>query len=234
MKDEKVAIVSGGNRGIGLEICRSLIRNGVKTVLCSRDLSAGEHAARELLLNGEFAYVRQLEVNDDASVDNLAEWVEKEFGRLDILVNNAAILIDRVPRAIDLDAGTLLKVLDTNLAGPLRLTRALAPLLRKSSAGRIVNMSSALGQVGFSGSDRPSYRLSKLALNGLTRMFAEEFAVDHIKVNAASPGLVRTRMGGESAPRNVAEGADTPVWLALLPADGPTGGLFKDRTLQPW
>ena len=234
MTDKKIAVVTGGNRGIGLEICRGLARAGVHVVVCSRDLAAGEQAAQLVRQGVGTVDVRQLDVNDETSANQLAERIGKEFGRLDILVNNAGILIDRVPRALDLDAGVLMQVLDTNVAGPLRLTRALAPMLRKSRAGRIVNMSSALGQVGFAGSDRPAYRLSKLALNGLTRMLADEFAVDHVKVNAATPGWVRTRMGGDTAPRSVEEGADTPVWLALLPDDGPTGGLFMDRTLQSW
>ena len=234
VSDRKIAVVTGGNRGIGLEICRGLAGNGVHTVLCSRDLSAGERAAQLLRQGGGTIEARQLDVNQDESANELAMWIEKTFGRLDILVNNAGILIDRVPRALDLEAGVLMQVLDTNVAGPLRLARSLAPMLRKSRAGRIVNMSSALGQVGFAGSDRPAYRLSKLALNGLTRMLADEFAADGIKVNAATPGWVRTRMGGDAAPRSVEEGADTPVWLALLPDDGPTGGLFMDRTLQSW
>lgn len=180
------------------------------------------------------AEARVLDVNVDASVQELASWIDKRFGYLDILVNNAGILIDHVQSALELEADVLMQVLDTNVAGPLRVARALAPALRKSKCGRIVNMSSAMGQIGYRGSDRPAYRLSKLALNGLTRMLAEEFAADRVKVNAATPGWVRTRMGGDGAPRSPEEGADTPLWLALLPDDGPTGGLFMDRKPMAW
>lgn len=210
------------------------MRKGVHVVLCSRSLAAGEQAAEQIRREGGRVEARVLDVNSVASAQDLAAWLEERFGRLDILVNNAGILIDHVPRALDLEADVLMQVLDTNLAGPLRLARALAAALRKSDGGRIVNMSSAMGQVGYAGSDRPAYRLSKLALNGLTRMLAEELAPDRIKVNAATPGWVRTRMGGEAAPRSPEEGADTPLWLALLPEDGPNGGLFMDRKMLPW
>lgn len=234
MNDPKVAIVTGGNRGIGLEICRALARNGVHVVLGSRELAAGEQAAERLRQEGGAVEARALDVDLDASVLELASWSEERFGRVDILVNNAAILIDRVPTAMDLEPATLMQMLDTNVCGPLRLARAVAPAMRRSGHGRIVNMSSVLGQVGIAGSNRPAYRLTKLALNGLTRMLAEDLAQDRITVNAATPGWVRTRMGGDEAPRNAEQGADTPVWLALLPDDGPTGGLFMDRKPIPW
>ncbi|MFM9967992.1 MAG: SDR family oxidoreductase [Burkholderiales bacterium] len=234
MSNKKVAVVTGGNRGIGLEICRGLVNAGVHVVLCSRDLAAGEIAAAELRRDGGLIDAHALDVNVDASAQTLASLIGERFGYLDILVNNAGILIDNIPRALDLEADALMRLMDTNVAGPLRVTRALAPLLRKSKAGRIVNMSSALGQLSYKGSDRPGYRLSKLALNGLTRMLAEEFAADGIKVNAATPGWVRTRMGGDAAPLSPADGADTPLWLALLPDDGPSGGLFNSRKLLPW
>jgi len=227
-------VVSGGNRGIGLEICRGLAREGVQVVLCSRDPGAGRQAAGELSRGGAAVQVRQLDVDDQSSVDALAAWLEHSFGGLDTLVNNAAILIDRVQRALDLDPAALAATFQTNVCGPLRLSRALVPLLRRSRHARIVNLSSVLGQAGYPGSDRPAYRLSKLALNALTRMLASELAEDGIKVNAVTPGWARTRMGGREAPRTAEQGAESVVWLVLAGDDVPSGGFYMDRKLIPW
>jgi NAD(P)-dependent dehydrogenase (short-subunit alcohol dehydrogenase family) len=234
MNDDKIAIVTGGNRGIGLEICRQLARAHVHVVLASRDPEAGERAAAQIAQDAGRVEARALDVTAESSVAAMASWIDERFGRLDILVNNAGILIDRVPTALDLDADMLHKLLDTNLAGPLRVTRALAPLLRRSRHPRIVNVSTALAQISFPGTDRPGYRISKMALNALTRMLAADLQADGIKVNAMSPGWVRTRMGGAEAPRSAEQGADTAAWLALIPDDGPSGGFFMDRKPIPW
>ena len=234
MSEGKIAVVTGGNRGIGLEICRRLARQGVHVVLASRDRNSGEVAAASLAADGGNVEAQTLDVNDVASVAALARWLGERFGRIDILVNNAAILIDRLPSALDLDAEVLQQMLDTNVCGPLRVTQALVPLLGRSSCARIVNLSSALGQISSPGSDRPAYRITKVALNALTRMLAADLLAAGIKVNAMSPGWVRTRMGGEEAPRSAEEGADTAIWLALLPQDGPSGGFFRDRKPIPW
>ena len=229
-----VAVVTGGNRGIGLEICRQLARERMEVVLCSRDARAGRHAAEELSRDGAMVLSHPLDVDEQESVDALAAWLERRFGRIDILINNAAILVDRVPRVLDLDAAILKSMLDTNVCGPLRVAKALVPLLRKSREARIVNVSSGLAQVSQPGSDRPAYRLSKLALNGLTRMLAADLKGEGIVVNSVSPGWVRTRMGGADAPRTTEQGADTVVWLALSQHGGATGGFYMDRKAIPW
>jgi NAD(P)-dependent dehydrogenase (short-subunit alcohol dehydrogenase family) len=164
--------------------------------------------------------------------------VKRIYGRLDVLVNNAAILIDEPggfkASLFDLKADTLRRTMETNLLGPIRLIQAAAPLMREQAYGRIVNISSSAGQLTDMGSGYPAYRMSKTALNALTRIAAAELGGGNVKVNAMCPGWVRTDMGGTSATRSPEEGADTAVWLATLPDDGPTGGFFRDRKPIAW
>jgi NAD(P)-dependent dehydrogenase (short-subunit alcohol dehydrogenase family) len=177
---------------------------------------------------------RPLDVTDQASVDRLARGVESEFGRLDILVNNAGVFLDRGQQAITADLDNVRRTLETNLFGPWQLCKALLPLTRRGGSGRIVNLSSGLGQLSEMGGGYPGYRVSKTALNALTGVLAAELQGTGILVNAACPGWVRTDMGGANADRSVEEGADTPVWLAMLPAGGPSGGFFRDRKPILW
>lgn len=228
--DSLIAVVTGGNRGIGLEISRQLTGKGVKVVIAARDPAEGEAAAKTL--GAEF---QPLDVSKPASITAFAAWLQTRHGRLDILVNNAGVLIDRAERIADgMDAEVLERTLLVNLYGPMRVTQALLPLLRASRSGRIVNMSSILAQLSGMGAGTPAYRISKTALNALTRVLAAELEGTGVKVNTMSPGWVKTRMGGEGAPRTVEQGADTAVWLALLPDDGPTGGFFQDRKQVTW
>jgi NAD(P)-dependent dehydrogenase (short-subunit alcohol dehydrogenase family) len=234
----KDAVVTGGNRGMGFETCRQLGQRGARVVLTSRDPAKGEAAARRLRDQGLDVRHHPLDVADDDSIGQLAEFVREEFGRLDILINNAGIVRgrdeprERAMRPFDAMPAGLRAVLATNLIGPFLLCQALIPLMRGS--GRVVNVSSGMGQLIDMGADFPGYRISKAGLNALTRIFARELAGTGIKVNAACPGWVRTDMGGAGATRSVEEGVDTTIWLATLPDDGPSGGLFRDKKPIPW
>jgi NAD(P)-dependent dehydrogenase (short-subunit alcohol dehydrogenase family) len=227
----RVALVSGGNRGIGLEICRQLAERGIALILGSRDEVGGKEAAEKLPGN---VVARQLDVADEESVDRLASFVEKEFGRLDILVNNAGILNDEGQRGVDADLNRVREALETNLLGAWRLCEIAIPLMRRNDYGRIVNISTGLAALEDMSGGWPGYRVSKTALNALTRILASELRGSGILVNSVCPGWVQTEMGGSRAPRPVEEGADTPVWAATLPKGGPTGGFFRDRRPIPW
>jgi NAD(P)-dependent dehydrogenase (short-subunit alcohol dehydrogenase family) len=231
---QRIALVTGANRGIGLEIARQLAAKGVRVILTARDLARAEDAAGKLAAAGLPVTGRQLDVTDQASVDRLARSVQEEFGRLDILVNNAGILLDRDQHGTDADLEAARDTLETNVLGPWRLSKVFIPLMRRGGYGRIVNLSSQLGQLESMGGGYPAYRVSKTALNALTRVLADELKGSGILVNSACPGWVRTEMGGQEAPRSVEQGADTPVWLATLPDDGPTGGFFQERRRIPW
>ncbi len=232
--EPRVAVVTGANRGIGLEICRQLAQEGIYTILTSRDEAKGQAARQELADAGLDIGYHQLDVTDPESIQRLAAYIKKEHGRLDILVNNAGIAIDKGTGVLHTDLETLRQTMETNLYGPLRLCQALVPLMRRQNCGRIVNLSSSMGQLSGMGSEAPSYRMSKTALNALTRILATYLEGTGILVNSMCPGWVRTDMGGRSASRSVKEGADTAVWLATLPGDDPTGGLFRDRKPIPW
>jgi NAD(P)-dependent dehydrogenase (short-subunit alcohol dehydrogenase family) len=230
----RVALVSGGNRGIGLDVVRQLGERGITVVLGSRDLERGEKIAAELEAKGLRVVPKQLDVRDEASVARVAREVEEEFGRLDVLVNNAGITDAWRGTAEDADFDAVKDVLETNLFGAWRLAKAVLPLMRRNGYGRIVNVSSGMGQLADMGGHSPGYRVSKTGLNALTRMLASELAGENILVNSVCPGWVRTDMGGSGARRSVEEGADTPVWLATLPDGGPSGGFFRDREPIPW
>jgi NAD(P)-dependent dehydrogenase (short-subunit alcohol dehydrogenase family) len=231
---KRIAVVTGANRGIGFEICRQLAGAGMHVVLTSRDEAQGEVAQQKLMGEGlEVAY-HPLDVTQSEGVERLAEWIQQKFGRLDVLVNNAGIAIDGGTGPLNVDIDTLRRTMETNLYGPLRLCQALVPLMRRHKYGRIVNMSSGMGQLSGMGTAAPTYRISKAALNALTGILAAALQGNGILVNSMCPGWVRTDMGGQNAPRSVEEGADTAVWLATLPDDGPTGGFFRDREPIPW
>lgn len=233
---QRVAVVTGANRGIGLEICRQLARSGdFRVVLTSRDEGKGRSAVNELRAAGLAVDYRKLDVTDGRDVKALADFLIHGFGRCDVLVNNAGVMADpRGSRVLDSNPATYRDTLETNFYGPLLLIQALVPLMKKGGYGRIVNVSSGQGQLSDMGGGTPAYRVSKTALNALTRTCAAELKGSGILVNSMCPGWVRTRMGGPSAPRTVAQGADTAVWLATLPAGGPSGGFFRDRKPIPW
>jgi NAD(P)-dependent dehydrogenase (short-subunit alcohol dehydrogenase family) len=217
-------LVTGANRGIGREIANQLARDhGFLVLAGARDPSTVEA--------GEKIVALELDVTDDASVGAALAGIEENPGSLDVLVNNAGVYGDSVGVA-DYDLASAHETFEVNLFGPWRLIQAALPLLRRSQAPRIVNVSSGGGQLEEMGSGRAAYRLSKTALNALTRTMAAE--EPRIKVNSICPGWVRTEMGGPSASRSVEEGADTAVWLATAGDDGPSGGFFRDREPIPW
>ena len=231
----RIALVTGGNRGIGLEICRQLARNGLSVVLTARDASTGKASAKALQDEGLSVEFQRLDVTSCRSIHACVAAVAGRRGRIDVLVNNAGIMNDpRGSRFLDSKLDTYRDTLETNLYGPLQLAQAVVPLMKAERYGRIVNVSSGQGQLAEMGAGTPAYRISKTALNALTRIVAAEFHGSNILVNSMCPGWVRTAMGGESAPRTPEQGADTALWLATLPDDGPTGGFFRDRQPIPW
>jgi NAD(P)-dependent dehydrogenase (short-subunit alcohol dehydrogenase family) len=235
MAEPRIAVVTGGNRGIGFEICRQLVKAGCTVVLTARDSRKGKAACSRLEAQGLAVEFQQLDVTQAKEIKALTAHLNRKFGGVDILVNNAGIATDpRGSRLADCDLDTVREIFETNTLAPLALIQALVPLMKKRGYGRIVNITSGMGQLSDMGSGSPAYRISKTALNAVTRMAAAETRGTNILVNSMCPGWVRTDMGGSSAPRTVEQGADTAVWLATLPDNGPTGGLFRDRKPIPW
>ena len=231
MENARVALVSGANRGIGLEVCRRLAEGGLTVILGSRDEEKGRQAAQGL--SGE-VMVRQLDVADAGSVERLAASIENDFGRLDVLVNNAAISNDDGQSGAEADLDRVREALEANLFGAWRLCEVAIPHMRREGYGRIVNVSTGLAALEDMGSGSPGYRISKTSLNALTRILAAELRGSGILVNAVNPGWVQTDMGGQNANRTVEEGADGVVWAATLPSSGPSGCFFRDRRNVAW
>ena len=238
MAETRVALVSGANRGIGLELVRQLSRLGVVAVIGARNVGAGRAAADKLVTEGIEVPVVALDVLDVSGPARALQEVQKLFGRCDILVNNAGVLLDGPggfdSSLFDLTSETARLTYETNVLGPLRLIQVCAPVMRAQGYGRIVNLSSGAGQLSDMGRGFPAYRMSKSALNALTRITANEMADSNIKVNAVCPGWVKTDMGGPEATRAVEDGAACPVWAATLADDGPSGGFFRDNKPIPW
>jgi NAD(P)-dependent dehydrogenase (short-subunit alcohol dehydrogenase family) len=231
--DQPVALISGANRGIGREIARQLAHAGHFVLLGSRSVSAGEREAGQIEAEGGDVSVIELDVRSSEQVERAAAHLDGNPGRLDILVNNAGTY-GSPTGAADHDLEQAHDVMETNFWGPWRLTQAVLPLLRRSQRPRIVNVSSGAGQLADMQGGRAAYRVSKAALNALTRTLAADETSSGLLVNTMCPGWVQTDMGGEGAPRSVQVGAETAVWLATLPDDGPSGGFFRDRQPIPW
>jgi NAD(P)-dependent dehydrogenase (short-subunit alcohol dehydrogenase family) len=231
----RIAVVTGGNKGIGFEICRQLARNGVNVVLTARDEARGLQATDQLQAQGLNVIFHPLEVTNAAAVRQLAGYLQANHGRCDILVNNAGIALDRYNMSVlETPVQIFRDTLETNVYGPLMLCQALVPLMLRQRYGRVINLSSGMGQLEDMEDGSAAYRMSKTALNALTRMVAAATTKRGILVNALCPGWVRTNMGGSQAPRGVEKGAETAIWLATLPANGPTGGLFRDKKAIAW
>jgi NAD(P)-dependent dehydrogenase (short-subunit alcohol dehydrogenase family) len=234
MASSKIALVTGGNRGIGLEICRQLRESDITVILSARDSKKGQEATNQLQRDGHTVIFHPLDVIDPASISNTKNYIESEFGKLDVLINNAAIFIDKDHLSLNVDPEVMRKTLETNLIGPLILCQTFVPIMKQNNYGRIVNISSGAGQMADLEGGNPSYRISKTALNALTKIMADEVRDSNILINTMCPGWVRTDMGGQNAPRSVEQGADTAIWLATLPDNGPSGKFFRDRKKIPW
>ena len=229
----RVALVTGANRGIGFEVCRQLGQRRYAVILGSRDHERGVVAAARLRGEGHDVEACQLDVEDPDSVRAAAEIIRREHGRLDALVNNAAILYDTWQRGVDADLEQVLEAYETNVLGAWRVIQVMLPLLRQSPSPRIVNVSSGAGALADMGGGTPAYRTSKAALNAMTRLLAAELRSERILVNAVCPGWVATDMGGAGG-RPVSEGAASVVWAVDLPDDGPTSGFFRDGRPIDW
>jgi NAD(P)-dependent dehydrogenase (short-subunit alcohol dehydrogenase family) len=239
-RKKKTALVTGANRGIGFEIARQLADRGMTVLAGVRAQEKAGPARAAFEKAGAEVTPVVLDVADRQRLSQQLAEIERQHGPIDVLVNNAAILIDG-PGGFDsslfeMADETLLRTWETNVLGPAVIMRALLPGMIARRFGRVVNMSSLAGQLSDMRSGFPAYRVSKAALNALTRIAAAEAASggNDIKINACSPGWVRTDMGGPQAPRTPEKGAETAVWLATLPADGPTSGFFQDKTPVPW
>lgn len=228
---QPITIVTGANRGLGKEVSRQLAQQGYMVLLTARSLAKAEAAVEEL--GGRNLLAAQLDVADPASIAALHQRVVQELGRVDVLINNAAIHYDTWQRAAQADLTIVHEAFETNIYGPWRLIQTVLPLLRQSQHPRVVNVSSGGGALNGMGGGTPAYSMTKASLNALTLMLADELRPDRILVNAICPGWVATDMGGGGG-RPVEEGAAGIVWAAMLPDDGPTGGFFRDQKRIAW
>jgi NAD(P)-dependent dehydrogenase (short-subunit alcohol dehydrogenase family) len=234
---KEVAFITGANKGLGLEIARQLAKKGYTVVLGARDLEKGKTAAALLTKEGFDAHTVQADVANQDQIAALPGWFKEKFGRLDVLVNNAGVAAWQ-----DGGATAFRDTFEANVFGAVAVSYALLPILQESPAGRIVNHSSILGSLTTLERDaamygdfiNPAYTASKAALNGFTLALANQLRNSNVKVNAAHPGWVKTDLGGQGAPLEVAEGAETAVRLATLGADGPTGQFFHKGERLPW
>lgn len=235
MKTKKIALVTGANKGIGLEITQQLALAGFQVFLTARDRQRGEEACSKLQRDGLSVEFLQLDVASSNSIEQLTKELASRIDHLDVLVNNAGILLD-APNAsvLEVEPKVILQTLETNTIGPLRLTQKLVPLLALSNSGKVINVSSGGGQLTDMGDWAPAYSLSKTALNAVTGMMAAALKDKNIAVNSICPGWVSTDMGGSSAPRTVQQGADTVTWLATEAPSDLTGRFLRDRKVIPW
>jgi len=233
MDTEAIILVTGGNRGIGKEVCRQLAAKGQAVILAARDPNKGEAAARDLQDLPGLVTAIQLDVTDPASVERARSEVEHRFGHIDVLVNNAGIDYDTDQDVLTADLDRVRRILDTNVLGMWVVTQAFVPLLRKSDHPRIVNVSSEAGSISHIESWAPGYSTSKAAVNAFTAILARELKRDGFLVNAVCPGWIATDMGGPGG-GPLPEGGRSVLWAIELPDDGPTGGFFQNGRPLPW
>lgn len=236
----RVAVVTGGNRGIGKEVCRQLASIGYAVILTARSATAAKAAASELTTDKRRVFGATLDVTKPGTIQRLGDFVQSQFRRIDVLVNNAGVSLDRritsSPRSgiLEIPPSILLDTIQVNVLGALRLIQHFAPYMKEYGYGRIVNVSSGMGRLSKMDSHAPFYRISKAALNALTIIVASEVSGHNILVNAVCPGPTRTRMGPPDAVRTPAEAAKGIVWAATLPDGGPTGKFFRDANPLDW
>jgi NAD(P)-dependent dehydrogenase (short-subunit alcohol dehydrogenase family) len=232
--NKRIAIVTGANKGIGFEICRQLGHKDITVVLTARNKTKGELAVQSLQNEGINVSFFPLDVTDFKAIQSLIDYVKNDWGHIDILVNNAGIHLNPEESALDVKIDTIRQSMEVDVYGHIYLCQKVIPLMKENNYGRIVNMSSKAGQLSSMGAKKLGYKMSKAALNVLTAVLADEVKEHNILINAMTPGWVRTEMGGDQAPRSVVQGADTAIWLATLPDNGPSGGFFFERDLIPW
>jgi NAD(P)-dependent dehydrogenase (short-subunit alcohol dehydrogenase family) len=233
--EARVALVTGANRGLGFETARQLLAKGLSVVLAGRDAAALERAHRSLAEHDQRRAVTvQMDVRSVESITAAQRVVTEQVGSVNVLVNNAAVLFGENDDVLAIAAAEYRRTFETNLFGVIEVCRAFVPGMARAGYGRIVNVSSGAGQLATMSAYAPAYSMSKAAVNAFTRILANTYRGDGVLVNAVDPGWVRTDMGGPSAPRSPQEGADTIVWLATVPDDGPTGGFFRDRRAIEW
>jgi NAD(P)-dependent dehydrogenase (short-subunit alcohol dehydrogenase family) len=229
----RIALVTGANRGLGFETCRQLAQLGLTVILSARDLTKGEIAAKQLIERGLDVIFYELNVLNQSHMNRIIRQIEQRFGRLDVLVNNAAILYDTWQSAVNAKLEIVNQALASNLFGPWKLSQLCIPLMKRNNYGRIVNVSSGAGSLHYMGSGSPAYSVSKAALNAFSRILAADLHGTGILVNSVDPGWVATDMGGRGG-RPVEDGAKGIVWAATLPDNGPSGGFFFDGKHAPW
>ncbi len=230
---DKIGLITGACRGIGLEIGKQLLAKGWTVIFTSRNMQTGRPLVNELRQEYKTAWYHQLDVTYEESIRDMVQYVLEEHGKLDVLINNAGVYLDENRTTLDVDIEDVRSTMETNVYGPLLVTRALMPALAKSDDARVINLSSQMGQLSGMGGGSPAYRVSKAALNALTVVQSSELKAQGIRVNTIHPGWVRTDMGGSHAVKSLKEGADTAVWLATEP-DIPTGRFISDRRIIDW
>ncbi|MEY8738429.1 SDR family oxidoreductase [Bacillales bacterium AN1005] len=234
LKNKQIALVTGGNRGIGFELVKQLALKGFKVILASRDSKRGQESAQKLKESNLDVSFVVMDVENQESIRQAATYVNEKYGRLDVLINNAGVYLDEYEKLLTMDSSMLEKTMKINFFGVYHVIYTFIPLMKKQGYGRIINVSSELGALSeMCVQGTGAYKLSKLALNGLTQLVASEVEED-IKINAVCPGWVSSDMGGPTAPRTPKQAAESILWLATIGSDGPNGGFFRDGRPISW
>ena len=239
MTEKRVAIVTGGNRGMGLETCRQLGARGFRVLLVARDRELGDQAAKALCAEGHEVESIKCDLTRTDDIALLSSRLNRHVKRVDVLVNNAGVYLEYTGgtvnsriSALTAQTAVVRAILDSNLLGPFALTQSVLQMMKERGYGRVVSLSSAMGQLSDMGAGAPGYRLACVGINAMTKFFAEELKGTNVLVNSVDPGWVRTH--SKEATRSIQEGVDTTIWLATLPDGGPTGQFFRDRKPIPW